>query len=1356
MPSAKRPVLDGAMLRHRLAALRRRLRLVAACRGTGFLLTILLATTLLTGALDWRYHLPALVRAVILVGMLVGAVGVAFRYLFRPLTARADDLTLALRVEQEYPQLNDALASTVQFLERASSETESSSALEREAVRRALAKASGCDFRRVVSSRGLRWAVLGGGLATAAAAGLFLLWPTMALTAVVRLANPFGDHDWPKRTQLEIESPRLRIGRNEAFDVRGLVRGVIPAQATVVFRFEGAPSIEHHCDIKTAPGEDGETSPVGRLVTHLEAGRVQRNFRFQVRANDAVSPEYRVEVLPPPSLVALDSKPSPQLRLFYPAYTDLPSPEDLSPGTGNIEAVYGTAARLRARTDRPLKQAWIEYQPEQPTALLSAFLAPLGAADVSGTLSLLAGGQSLGTHVPAVLDDDKCTFTIDFTPGVNGMYVLHFEDESGLRNHRLFELRLHADPAPTVHLERPSASRDMLSVLPTAELTLEVLADDQQYALRSVFLEYRTQREQPAQRLFLYEPDSGLGPMLSLWTGAGVLAAPPQPLRPRRLEFRQKLPLQTIRHPDGASLKEGDVVLLQACADDFDNVTLNKQPGRSHEVEIRIVGRNAFDLAVNQEQANVQQELLRLREKEREAMQKVTEVENRLKKGDKVTPEDQEKLLQAEQLQQQIRERIGTEKEGLRAELTRILETLKQNGMEKTAAQERMNDVGRELERLAENELEQIEPRLTNARQLAELLDEKVREERKAQLDIRARAAEQESRAAQEAAEKKTQEAARAEQQAEQSASAADKTRLNQDAKWQRERAEELRQKAQELKQQAERDRRDAAQAPDPVQPRQVLAEARKGQEEVEKTLNDLLTRMEPWSNAHEIKGEANRLLEEQKQLQAAVEKLMEQEKGFLGKKPEELDRRQRAELEDLTEAQKRLEERTQQLLGKMERVAEQRAGKDPDLAQELRQASEQAKKSNIGEQMKSAREQIEQNELIQARTNQKNSVAELEKLVKNLEDRREAELDRLIKKRKQAEKELAELIQEQDELRKKVKEADKIADPAQREEELKKLARRQKELQQKTNEMVEKLSRLRAGRASQALSRAGGQMEEAGKQMEGGQGDEQDQQEVLDRLNEARAELERARKEAEEELGREQMARLADTIKRLKERQEAFNAESARIQQEVLRRKEWARSLSLSLLRQRDAQRGLGAETEEIASKQLTGAPVFARLTKRAAGAMEDAAGRMEAIVQESRRVGGGVDPARVPDAELARLQQLALRRLSQVADTLKEAAEKPRQQARGGGGGGGGGSARPNDSVPPAAQIKLLRDLQKDINQRTDAFRKEHPDVKNLDRHASNELQTIRKDQQDVAELIDELNRPAGEPGAVEGEKK
>jgi hypothetical protein len=1337
MPSAKRPVLDGKMLRQRLSALRRRLRFVATVRGSGLLLTVLLAAAIVVGLLDWRWHLPALVRAVVLVGTLSGGIIIAYRYLFRPLSAPNDDLSLALRVEEEYPLLNDALASTVQFLERGAQVGASSAVLEREAVKRALRRASGCDFGKIVNQHGLVWAGISGGVFTALAVALIVLSPTLAATAFLRLAHPFGNIDWPKKTQLEIEGSRSRIGRNEAFEVRGIVRGVIPPQAVVIFRFEGLPNLEHYCDIKT------DDSGIGRLYTSLPAGRVERNFRFQVKANDALSPEYFVEVLPPPSLAALDGKPSPLVQLVYPAYTGLPSPETLSPGTGNIDAVVGTTIHLRARADRPLRRAWIEYQPEEPNAVLGDLLA------------LFGGGLPWWEPVPAKLADDRCTFRMDFTPTVKGMYALHFEDETGLHNSRLYELRLYPDPAPIVNLERPSPAHDILHVLPTAELPLEVRADDPLYAVRSVYLEYRVGREGPLQRLYLYDPAVGPAPLVAPWAGPSVLAAPPLTMRPQQLYFQQKLSLKSIYRADGSSLKEDDVLLLRVCADDYDDVHPNKEQGHSPEIEVRIVSRNALEIVLNQEQAHVQQELLRLREKQREALQKVTETENRLKKGEKLNGDDQEKLLQAEKVQQEIRERIGSEKEGLRSDVKRILDSLKQNGMEKTAAQERMKDVARELERLAENELQQIEPRLTNARQLAELLDEKARDERRAALEARAKEAEQEAQKAEGSAHAREHEAKQVEDKAKQSDSEADKARLRQEAERQRERAAELHQRAGQLRQQAERDRQDAKEGPDPAQPRKVLAEARKGQEEVEKTLNDLLTRrLEPWTSSHEIKGEANRLLEEQKRLQTEVEKLA---KETAGKSPEDLTAAQKTELDNLKDGQQKLEERTRHLLEKMDRVADQREKKDPEMARELRDALKEAQQNNIVENMKEAREDIGRNELNKAQGKQQESVRDLKKLVKDLEDRREAELDRLTKKLREKEKELADLVKEQEELRKKVQEASQIGDKAQRQEELKRLARRQKELREKTEKMVEELTRMRAPRAGEALGQAGEQMQEAGQKMNGGQEGEDEQEETLERLHEAQRELQHARKEAEEELGREQIIRLADLIRPLKERQEALRAETTRAQENVQLKGKWVRALQNDFLLKRDAQKGLGKETAELAEKRLNQAPVFARMMRRAGEAMTAAGERMGAVAKEQ------VDPKELPDAEITRLQQLAQRRLTQVVDALKETAEKM-EQARGGNpdesgeeGGQSQAQAGPlGDGIPPLAQLKLLRDLQKDINERTETFQKQHPDLKNLLEKDRAVLESIRKDQQDVAELIDEMNRPAGAAGGAEGGKK
>ena len=80
---------------------------------------------------------------------------------------------------------------------------------------------------------------------------------------------------------------------------------------------------------------------------------------------------------------------------------------------------------------------------------------------------------------------------------------------------------------PTVQLERPSKTRDVLNVLANAELPLQITAEDPLYGLRSVFLEYRLQLDRPPQRLLLHDAASAVNTVLAPLTGLTVTAAAP-------------------------------------------------------------------------------------------------------------------------------------------------------------------------------------------------------------------------------------------------------------------------------------------------------------------------------------------------------------------------------------------------------------------------------------------------------------------------------------------------------------------------------------------------------------------------------------------------------------------------------------------------------------------------------------------------------------------------------------------------------------------------------------------------------------------------------------------------------------
>ena len=72
-------------------------------------------------------------------------------------------------------------------------------------------------------------------------------------------------------------------------------------------------------------------------------------------------------------------------------------------------------------------------------------------------------------------------------------------------------------------------------------------------------------------------------------------------------------------------------------------------------------------------------------------------------------------------------DQVGDRQQGLRADLNRIRQALQDNKLPRTGAQERADAVANELDRVANEELEQIEQLLANARRENEIAPEPLR-----------------------------------------------------------------------------------------------------------------------------------------------------------------------------------------------------------------------------------------------------------------------------------------------------------------------------------------------------------------------------------------------------------------------------------------------------------------------------------------------------------------------------------------------------------------------------------------------------------------------------------------------------
>src|ERR1051326_8599185 len=152
MPTVAEPEVRKNPLHRQLAAVRAPLRTITLVRGVSFAVAVFLLVVVSTCAADAFVHLPAAIRAVMLGFALSAAGTLAYVLILRPLSQPSDDLSLALRIEEHYPALNDALASAVQFLEHKRHAGVESSSMRLEATRRTFALIKHCDFGRIIRS----------------------------------------------------------------------------------------------------------------------------------------------------------------------------------------------------------------------------------------------------------------------------------------------------------------------------------------------------------------------------------------------------------------------------------------------------------------------------------------------------------------------------------------------------------------------------------------------------------------------------------------------------------------------------------------------------------------------------------------------------------------------------------------------------------------------------------------------------------------------------------------------------------------------------------------------------------------------------------------------------------------------------------------------------------------------------------------------------------------------------------------------------------------------------------------------------------------------------------------------------
>src|SRR5262249_36549888 len=230
----------------------------------------------------------------------------------------------------------------------------------------------------------------------------------------------------------------------------------------------------------------------------------------------------------------------------------------------------------------------------------------------------------------------------------------------------------------------------------------------------------------------------------------------------------------------------------------------------------------------------------------------------------------------------------------------------------------------------------------------------------------------------------------------------------------------------------------------------------------------------------------------------------------------------------------------------------------------------------------------------------------------------------------------------------------------------LKDLAEEQKQLEEEAKKKVRELAQLNANDASKSLDQAARKMEKAGNRLNSGDDPDEEQKDAKKEIDQAKKDLQKSLEETEEALAREQIAKIADKLKGLKERQDEAIERLNALHKELLRQQHWGETLQKKLSARKDDQLGLATETAGL-QEQLTKAKalVFAHILEKTVSAMKGAGKEMEKRLKESAFREDDLTKNQVADenkkqeATLA-LQKEASRRLERLIEALKNDKKK------------------------------------------------------------------------------------------------
>ena len=310
----------------------------------------IIGVALLLGSIDYFVRLddPGL-RIMATTALTAAGLWAVYHWWYSRARNRFATLSVARRVETRFPQLQDSLASALEFLQQSEDDrTAGSAQLRRHVVTEAQTAVEGLPLDAVIDRRPLRRATTWLAIALAAVALCLVIDARAVGTAIARLASPLGTAEWPRQHHLEFCNPPTRLAAGQTFEAELIdSAGELPDDVRIEYRIARNGRRESVSDPMTRVGDV--------MVARRE--NVQHSFAFRAEGGDDRNMRWQlVEVVEPPQLETLS------ITVHPPAYTGL-----LTARTErHLNVLAGTGIELNGTASEPLASARIMFEGSEP------------------------------------------------------------------------------------------------------------------------------------------------------------------------------------------------------------------------------------------------------------------------------------------------------------------------------------------------------------------------------------------------------------------------------------------------------------------------------------------------------------------------------------------------------------------------------------------------------------------------------------------------------------------------------------------------------------------------------------------------------------------------------------------------------------------------------------------------------------------------------------------------------------------------------------------------------------------------------------------------------------------------------